>query len=279
MLQLFQFDFTQIGAISKDPISNVWCASGRPLTYRMNELATTAFFPVNKFSATPFASTRDYFKSLAHENIINLQTQRNIATNEDRARELYLARQHFVRLVDKYYIDNRGPFKLFCDDFRPHNILVDPETLHITAVIDLEFTNAMPSQFASDPPWWLLLAEPESYLSLGHTPGEFLTAFELRLTQFLRAMRRAEKARGLQHIQNPLSNRMRDAWDTKRFWFNYAARNPFDVEAVCASFLTDGSSPDEESLDEQTRSGMEPFVQLKMEQLKAYDGDCKLFLQ
>jgi hypothetical protein len=40
-------------------------------------------------------------------------------------------------------------------------MLVDAETLKITAVLDLEFTNAMPAQFAYDPPWWLLLVGPE----------------------------------------------------------------------------------------------------------------------
>ena len=31
-------------------------------------------------------------------------------------------------------------------------MLVDPKTLRIIAVLDLEFTNAMPAQFTYDPP-------------------------------------------------------------------------------------------------------------------------------
>lgn len=209
MLQLFQFDFSEIGAISKDPNSNMWSVAARPLTYAMNELATAAFFPLNKFPTTSFNSARDYFKALAHGNIMHLYTQRNIAADQTTAEELYIARQRFLQLVDTYSTADydQGPFKLFCDDLRPHNILVNPETLRITAVIDLEFTNAMPSQFSSDPPWWLLLAEPESYLSLGRKPEEFVTAYEACLDRFLQVLQRMEKARGLQ-----LSGRMRDAW-------------------------------------------------------------------
>jgi len=54
-----------------------------------------------------------------------------------------------------------GPFLPFCDDLRPSNMLVDLETLTITAVLDLEFTNAMPAQSSYSLPWWLLLFGPE----------------------------------------------------------------------------------------------------------------------
>ncbi|KAF4511418.1 hypothetical protein G6O67_003221 [Ophiocordyceps sinensis] len=275
MLQLFQFNFSKIGAISKDPGSNKWSVAARPLTYTMNELATAALFPLSKFPTTCFNSTKDYFRSLANANMTHLETQRNIATDQTMAEELYIARHGLLQLVDKYCTadNDRGPFKLFCDDLRPHNILVDPETLRITAFIDLEFTNAMPSQYSSDPPWWLLLAEPESYLSLGRKPEEFVTAYEAYLDRFLQVLQRVEKGRGLQ-----LSSLMRDAWETKRFWFNYAIRNPFEVETLCVNYLGEASGAGKPSLDDKARAEMEQFVQMKMEQLEAYDADCKMLL-
>ena len=276
MLQLFQFNFSRIGAISKDPGSNKWSVTARPLTYTMNELATAALFPLSKFPATSFVSTKDYFLSLANGNITHLYTQRNIAADQTAAEELYIARHRFLQLVDNYCIadDDGGPFKLFCDDLRPHNILVDPETLRITAVIDLEFTNAMPSQYSSDPPWWLLLAEPESYLSLDRKPEEFVTAYEACLERFLQVLQRAEKARGLQ-----LSSRMRDAWETKRFWFNYAIRNPFEVELLCVNYLGEATEAGKPMLDDKARAELEQFVQMKMEQLEAYNADCRILLE
>ena len=53
-----------------------------------------------------------------------------------------------------------GHFPLFCDDVRPTNMLVDPATLRITAILNWESTNTMPPQFAKDIPWWLLLRDP-----------------------------------------------------------------------------------------------------------------------
>lgn len=276
MLQLFQFSFPEIGAISKDPVSNKWSVTARPLTYAMNELATAAFFPISKFPPRSFNSARDYFRTLAQGNITHLHTQRNIAADQTAAEGLYLARHRFLQLVDKYSPahDDKGPFKLFCDDLRPHNILVDPATLRINAIIDLEFTNAMPSQFSTDPPWWLLLAEPESYLSLGRKPEEFVAAFEACLERFLEVMQRVEKVRGLQ-----LSVLMRDAWQTKRFWFNYAIRNPFEVEILCEKYLGEVVLTDEAYLDDETRARMKRFVQKKMEQLEAYNRDCESLLK
>jgi hypothetical protein len=54
LLQLYQFDFSAIGAISKDHSSGTWSVTGRPLTYSMNELATTAFYPVDDFATGTF---------------------------------------------------------------------------------------------------------------------------------------------------------------------------------------------------------------------------------
>ncbi|KAG9205164.1 hypothetical protein G6514_008741 [Epicoccum nigrum] len=229
MLQLCNADFDRIGAISKDTSSGSWCVTERPLTYTMNELANTAFFPVEDFPSTTFTSASDYF---------------------------------------------HGPFKLFCDDFRPQNILVGPETLRTKAVLDLEFTNAMLRQFASDAPWWLLLVGPDSYLLRDRTLGEFVEAYEPRLEHFLQVMERVEGARdGGAGGAQPLSRLMRESWDTKRFWFTYAARKPFDVEVFFDEFLNERNAGIG-SLDEDAREGLKSFVEMKMKQLRAYDDEC-----
>ncbi|KAF2812623.1 uncharacterized protein BDZ99DRAFT_518443 [Mytilinidion resinicola] len=133
----------------------------------------------------------------------------------------------------------------------------------------------MPSQYASEPPWWLLLAGPNSYLLRDRTIEEFVEAYESRLEQFLQAMERAERAREGSDGEKPLSCLMRESWATKRFWFNYAARKPFDVEVLFGSCLKEGSAG-VESLDEEGRAGLEPFVE---KHLKAYDNECAKSLQ
>jgi hypothetical protein len=55
-----------------------------------------------------------------------------------------------------------GNFSLWCDDLRAGNVLLD-ENDRIVSLIDFEFTYAAPRQFALDPPWWLLLEQPERW--------------------------------------------------------------------------------------------------------------------
>ncbi|KAK7429691.1 hypothetical protein QQZ08_003717 [Neonectria magnoliae] len=135
----------------------------------------------------------------------------------------------------------------------------------------------MPSQYSSEPPWWLLLAGPDSYLFRGRSVEEFVTAYELRLEQFLEAMQRAKGSRGTPHNEEPLSSLIRDSWATKRFWFNYAARKPFDIEGLFDNCLNEGSAG-VELLVEAVRAGLELFVQMKMKQLMDYDKNCKALL-
>ncbi|KAF2006817.1 phosphotransferase enzyme family protein-like protein [Amniculicola lignicola CBS 123094] len=276
-LQLYKFNFDRIGAISKTSSTGTWSVTRRPLTYSMNELATTAFYPAEKFPQAPFASAAEYFRYLMSEQKTHLWTQRNLCSSPVEAHNRYVSRHLFMESVDRHCIDNSGPFKIFCDDFRPQNILVDPTTLRIKAVLDLEFTNAMPSQYASEPPWWLLLVGPDSYLLRDRTIEEFVEEYEPRLEQFLQAMKRIEEAGELSDGKKPLSCLMHESWVTKRFWFNYAARKPFDIDVLFDSCLREGSAG-VELLDESARAGLEPFIEMKMKQLKGYDDECAQFL-
>ncbi|ELR04343.1 hypothetical protein VC83_04010 [Pseudogymnoascus destructans] len=53
-------------------------------------------------------------------------------------------------------VDRQGPFKLFLDDIRFGNILVDSKTFVIKALIDWEFCYTAPREFLSAPPPWLI---------------------------------------------------------------------------------------------------------------------------
>ncbi|KAJ5382867.1 hypothetical protein N7517_000778 [Penicillium concentricum] len=228
----------------------------------MNELATVAGYPDSQFPTAPFDSASDYLRSIANEHLTNLWTQRNLADDLEIAR--------FAQLISKYYSDDSGPFIPFCDDMRPSNMLIDPETLQITVVLDFEFTNAMPAEFTYDPPWWQLLSGPEMWLDRC-LMDEFVTLYEPRMEQFLRALERVENEFELECKQPglSLSTRMRDLWRTGRFWFDYAARKSFDVDTIYWAALHDGAGV--ELLDDKTRAEMGSFTQIKMDQLKAYE--------
>jgi hypothetical protein len=153
-------------------------------------------------------------------------------------------------------------------------MLVHPDTLRITAVLDFEFTNIMPAQFAYDPPCRLLLLGPDMWLE-NHSIEDFMIRYVPRMEQFLRALERMEMRTNSEGSQGSplLSVQMRDSWTTGRFWFDYGIRKSFDIDAVYwAALHKDG----DDVLDDKMREEMEKLVDLKMDQLKAYDADCKV---
>ncbi|KAI1774270.1 hypothetical protein F4818DRAFT_452333 [Hypoxylon cercidicola] len=271
MLELSHLEFPRIGAISKDATSGQWAVTGRPLTYDMNEVVTLGGYPAGQFATmASFDRADNYFASRAQCFQTHLEAQRNIVgDDEDLAWNHFVARRSFAELIPTHgTIDNAGPFRLFCDDLRPTNMLVNPETLRITAVLDFEFTNAMPAQFANDLPWWLLLKHPAIWVGDGKIQ-EFLDLFVPRKEQFTRAMERVE-ARSLQlAAERRLSVQMRDSWDSGRFWFNLASRCSFDVDDIYWEVLHK-TGLGEAILDGTTLAEKERFLRRKMDQFEAY---------
>jgi hypothetical protein len=283
--------------------ANTWSVTGRALTFKMNELATDTGYPADQFPNAPFTSASDYFHAIADQNMLHLQTQRNLSNPGDEAnvRRRFIARRQFRQLIPKYCPEDEednntvgGPFKLFCDDMQPSNMFIDPRTLRITALLNFEFTNSMPAQFTYDPPWWLLLRGPDMWLDHYGRMDEFIARYVPRMEQFLRALERAEDRAEAgkggsvtaasatatvavggdvdnSHVR--LSARMRESWRTGRFWFDYAARMSLDVDDIYWATLHDHDADGDgfESLDAATRAELQELVKLKMEQRRAYN--------
>jgi hypothetical protein len=270
MLELSRLEFPRIGAISKDVVSGEWTVAEPPLTYDMNEVVGFAGFPADHFTTMPsFTRSSDYFAARAQCLQAHLEMQRNIAFEDgDITWNRYVARHCFGKLIPTHgIVDDSGPFRVFCDDLRPSNMLVNPETMRITALLDFEFTNVMPAQFAYDLPWWLILQPPGIGVSEGKQ--EFLDLFEPRKEQFIHAMERVEARSALPAGEPRLSARMRESWDSKRFWFNLASRSSFDVDQIYWEVLYK-QGLGEAMLDTATFAGKEEFLKRKKNQFEAY---------
>ena len=78
-------------------------------------------------------------------------------SDKDEYREEYRCLHTIKRLTKRLVssADCNGPFKLFLDDLRFGNILVDAKTFEIKALIDWEFCYSALRQFLSAPPPWL----------------------------------------------------------------------------------------------------------------------------
>lgn len=308
LLELAKPSFPRIGSLLE--VDGSFQVAGRPLTQNMSSMTQLAHVPPGLFSAEAktFASADEWYLELSNMHLAQLLFQHNdLVSSEDDCRNKYVARQLFRRLAKQGRLstfgfaqddwsassvnretrpristpDGSAAFRLWCDDFRPANVLIrnsGPEgEVEVAAVIDWEFTYAAPVQFVLDPPWWLLFETPEMWRPSG--VDEWSKAYEPQLEIWLKAMEDQEK--GAVFMDGvPLSAHMRESWETGRFWLNYAARKSWAFDAVFWNFLDerffgprDPEVPDEDLwktrsdlLGHEEQQAMEPFVKRKMQE-------------
>ncbi|EGD95589.1 hypothetical protein TESG_03061 [Trichophyton tonsurans CBS 112818] len=285
MLQLSRCSFSKIGCLADRP--DGWAVTKRPMTMNMNELVQLGDYPRAKLPSSPFTSTSDYFRSLAETHYIHLSTQRNDAIeSEEDCRRKYIIRKILLKLARQSKLTgedtlDRCEFKLFCDDLRPTNILIN-ENYKVVAVIDWEFAYAAPAEFTYSPPWWLLLETPEDW-PLGIS--DWAMTYDSRLNTFLRAMRHREDVaicNGFLSDSERLSERMRKSWSSGTFWVGYGLRKSWALDIVWPFIdqkIFGGGETHEERIalldsesriqfTENERQEMEDFVQRKLKESK-----------
>lgn len=334
LLQLSTLEAPKIGALREHRGSFV--VGSRPLTQDMNDLIVQGGIPPSIFPPedTTYSTSDEWYASLADFHVAHLTFQHNRAIDSaDDCRDKFVARHLFRQRVRQGKLlehaasstiattpptaataeaSNKKPktrqkrkretFRLWIDDFRPHNILIDAD-LNIVGVIDWEWAYFAPASFAHDPPWWLLLGRPEYWRG---TVLDFRDEFAGVLDVFLDALRAAEEdfatrgddgdgpSKGKEeeewsidrHIEAlsleadegmRLSERMRQSWDSGAFWANYAARRCYGFDPVFWEFLDERFFGDNVQggyegrihlLSEKARDRMEWLVERKVEENK-----------
>ncbi|KAH7308663.1 phosphotransferase family protein [Stachybotrys elegans] len=257
LLQLSHLQFPRIGSLIEDPRDGSVFVGGRPLTANMNDISihTNAPPSVLPTRTKTYSTAEEWYRALSDMHMIQLAFQHNDAVeDEDDARDKYVARLLYRQLAIRGQLFDEtkefdGQFRLFSEDLRPTNVLLDKD-LKVVGVIDWEFAHVAPAQFAFDPPWWLLLLEPEDWED-GY--DGWMKAYEPRLETFLRVLRAEEdkmaaeqgldaSLKGLTLQQGKpteklLSERMRESWATRRWMVNYAARKSWSFDFVWWRFL------------------------------------------
>ena len=281
LLQLSKISLPRIGNISEID-EDTFGVTARPLTFNMAELVGLGTLPQSKLSQLTYSSTSSYFEALADLYIAHLSSQRNDAIDDaEDCRRKYIARHLFRKLARERRLNtpsvpDHGPFRIWCDDLRPANVLVDSQ-LEIAGVIDWEWTYAAPAEFVYAPPWWLLIELPEYW------PGgleAWTREYEKRLPTFLRALESREDflmAKGMLAEEQRLSWRMRESWESGAFWIAYAVRKPFAFDDIFWREIEPrffGKQGDEgwrgriALLEEEERDGMESLVSRKVEEME-----------
>ncbi|ESZ89981.1 phosphotransferase enzyme family protein [Sclerotinia borealis F-4128] len=275
VLELSKPEFTRIGCLVKT--GEEFDIGRRPLSIRLSELSISANLAPEHLTQSTFASSTEYFDLLAEQHLSQLRYQRNdVVENELDCKKKYISRCLFrrvVRQVSAEYVNE--PFRLFCDDFRPSNVLANMERLQISAVIDLEFSYAAPSEFTYAAPWWLLLQGPEDWEG---DLNDFLTRYTPRLELFLSALRECEEQQiknGILVDSQRLSARMEQSMHNGLFWVCIAARHSQMFDEVYWAFLDEkyfgpfvALEDRVELLNEEEKNELTKLFDLKQEQAK-----------
>lgn len=233
LLQLARKSFEEIGCIKNqedDDFDDEWTTTHRPLSINMNELVQPGNIPPHLLPQTTFKTASAYFLALAEMHITHLTFQRNDTMKSAKdCRRKYIARCLFRKLARENRLSSmshdKGPFKLFCDDFRPANVLANSQKdFKVVGATDWEFMYAIPVEFVYSPPSWLLLERPE-YWKEGLDDWE--QTYETRLSVFLQKLQKQEDdliKRGILNEENRLSHHVLESWQSGDFWVCYAAR-------------------------------------------------------
>lgn len=293
LLRLSTPSLPRIGALEQiDDFT--WKVARRPLSMNMNELVRLGGLPRSKLPGlhTTFDTASSYLEALADLNLEHLIHQSNDAVESaDDCRRKFIARKLFLKLAKDKRLTNpsleKGPFKIWCDDLRPANILLN-EDLQIVGVVDWEFTYAAPAEFTYAPPWWLLIEKPE-YRPQGLE--DWTSVFDYRLKTFLKVMKDCEdKAiqQGRLKEDQRLSGPMGQSWENGDFWIVYAVLHSFAFDTIYwqkidPRFFGPIESPEEawrerlDLLDAKEKEEMEDLVARKLEEMKsrvlAWDPD------
>lgn len=256
VLHLFQPSFAAIGSLNQTQ-DGLFGVGGRPLTQNMYNMVYLANIPPSVLPAEDKIShtADEWYTVLAEMHMLQLTFQQNdLVKDEDDCRNKYIARHLFLKLARAGKLStfgfmddtwsaqsksdrrgycrapsNAGSFRIWCDDFRPANILLHKGRGNGSTVIDWEFTYVAPTQFVLDPPWWLLLDVPEMWCS---GMEDWAQQYGRCLDVWLRAMERAEQNSNETPSGYSLSEYMQESWTTGRFWLNYAARKSWAFDSI-----------------------------------------------
>lgn len=184
----------------------------------MNKLLVYTNIPMWFLLSKMYDIAREWYGALVNMYMAQLALQYNDTTEDDNnVCDKYVARKLFRRLTNASTLfpgqgSSGGDYTLFSQDLRPANVLLD-KGLCVVSMIDWEFAYAAPTEFSLDPPWWLLLLEPECW------PGgykEWMNAYDPRLHTFLRVLEAKET---MADKDTPsLSQAMRRSWERGTRW-------------------------------------------------------------
>lgn len=182
--------------------------------------------------------------------------------NEEECREEYRCLQTIKKLTEQFASSAgcNGPFKLFLDDLRFGNILVNPKTFEIKALIDWEFCYSAPRQFLSAPPPWLI-PNPDPW----DWASDEKEMYKAHFLDFIKVLQNEESMLGKDHS---FSAQMQTHFEDGTFWYIQAVREPLCCIELMESWSAEMGQPLETLVD------TEVFVMKRLETCQENGSGC-----
>ncbi|POS69682.1 phosphotransferase [Diaporthe helianthi] len=170
-IQLSQLRAPRISAL--EVVDGRGVPGGAPKSFLLNNQITSYHVPEPVFapditSGNTISTSRQWYISIADMYIAGLLYDTDLEKDDEDIRESFVARYLFRQLAKTRKLPQRPDddgtaaeqttesFRLWCDDFRPHNVLCNDQG-DVQGVIDWEFVYFAPESYIYDPPFWLII--------------------------------------------------------------------------------------------------------------------------
>ncbi|KAG8159537.1 hypothetical protein KVR01_010174 [Diaporthe batatas] len=187
-IQLSQLHSPSISAL--DVVDGRGVPGGAPKSFLLSNQITSYHVPESLFApdittAKTISTSRQWHISIAETYIAGLLYDTDPEKDEEDIRDSFVARYLFRQLAKNRRLPQRPEddgsaseetkesFRLWCDDFRPHNVLCNDQG-DVQGVIDWEFVYFAPESYIYDPPFWVIM---------DRDPGAVLENFDIRLAR------------------------------------------------------------------------------------------------
>ena len=227
LLQLRRQEFSRMGSLSLERLD----VAGRPFSVEANGQEMEGLQASYIWGpATTYSSAQAYCDSVIHLAVNGFVRARYAVYDRGDAEEMLYYLNGFRDFVSNWLDPglDAGPFVLAHGDFRPANLLVDPESLDLVAVLDWEWSGVVPLQMFA-PPTWLTWRELG-----GLCNNRRYDAYVGQLEVFVDHVARRESATAPADASSSLSAKWRLAGRHGSVLIAAALNNPTDISTVYA---------------------------------------------
>lgn len=219
-LELLSHPFERIGSLRLTPDGIGWEIGTSPISVDQFDVSRDG---LKITLSKPHSSSLDYYASQARLFERSINEQRNSVCDEQDAISKYITSEVFRRVIP-HFINRRfekGPFFLFHLDLHANNVITN-RNWEVEAILDWEFTSALPMEVAFSPPRCIMQGYREDMM---HFDSENYKSYASRLQIFITSIENhlASSYPNLSEVRQDILAQLHDALLKRRAFFAWSA--------------------------------------------------------